>query len=123
MTAGGGNIGSESTDGRTLYYTNLYGALFAKPLSGGQEQKLIDYVNRGFAVVNDGIFYDGRVGKDRNVPLLFYDFASRSSRELTRISAPGETGMGLTVSPDRKTVLYYASLVSGHDLMLIDPFR
>ena len=120
MTTEGGDYAFESIDGRTLYYLNLTRELYAKPLGGGQEQKLIDVVTGGFAVFQDGIFYCGSPGKDGTSPLLFYGFSSRSSREITRITG---LGSGLTVSPDRKTVLYSASLSSGQDLMLIENFR
>jgi len=120
MTTEGGDYAFESIDGRTLYYLNLTRELYAKPLGGGREQKLIDVVTGGFAVFQDGIFYCGSPGKDGTSPLLFYGFSSRSSREITRITG---LGSGLTVSSDRKTVLYSASLSSGQDLMLIENLR
>jgi hypothetical protein len=120
MTTGGGDNAFESIDGRTLFYTNQNGELHAKPLAGGHEQKLIDVVTGGFAVFQDGIFYCGSPGKNGTSPLLFYAFSSRSSREITRITG---LGSGLTVSSDRKTVLYSASLSSGQDLMLIENLR
>jgi Tol biopolymer transport system component len=121
MTTSGGDSPRESSDGATLYYTGPNGELLAKPLHGGQEQKLIDFVVSNFAVVEDGIFYGGRRGQDGGVPLLFYAFSSRSSRELTRIT--GSADNGLSVSPDRKSILYATSLDSGQDLMRIEPFR
>ena len=87
---------------------------------GGRDQKLIDVVTWGFAVFQDGIFYCGSRGKDGTSPLLFYGFSSRSSREIARINP---SNSGLTVSPDRRTVFYSASLSSGQDLMLIENFR
>ncbi len=120
MTTNGGDVAVESVDGKTLFYTNLTGELYAKPLGGGREQKLIDVVTRGFAVLQDGIFYCGSPGKDGTAPLQFYTFSSRSSREIARINP---SNSGLTISPDRKTVLYSASLSFGQDLMLIENFR
>ena len=123
MTTNGGNIAFESSDGRTLYYTNLYGELHAKPLGGGSEQPLIDKVTLGFGVTEKGIFYGGAAVKDGKIPLLFYEFSSRSSRELARIAAQGAWNGSFTVSPDGQTMLHTASLSSGQDLMLIENFR
>jgi len=123
MTTGGGNVAIESSDGETLFYTDLTGALCAKPLGGGSDRKLIDKVTLGFGVLEKGIIYAAVAGKDGKVPLLFYEFSSRSSRELARIAAQGAWNGSFTVSPDGKTVLYNASLYSGQDLMLIENFR
>jgi Tol biopolymer transport system component len=122
MTTGGGDVAFESSDGKTLYYTTIDGQLCAKPLAGGSPQKLIDKVTRGFGVLEKGIFYCGANGQDGKVPVLFYDFSSRSTRELTRITASGAWG-GFAVSPDGKTILFSASLTSERDLMLIENFR
>jgi len=123
MTTGGGDTAFESSDGKTLFYRDLAGALYAKPLGGGSEQKLIDKVTLGFGVLEKGIFYGGTIGKDGKIPLLFYEFSSRSIRELTRIAAPGAWPRSFAVSPDGKTFLYSASLSSGQDLMLVENFR
>jgi Tol biopolymer transport system component/predicted Ser/Thr protein kinase len=124
MTTGGGWVAFESSDGRTLYYSDpistfaVGGRLHAKPLDGGPDQILAQGV-REFAVAENGIFYVGAAARDGKLPLLFYDVKSRTSRELGRVV----WAMGLTASPDGKSVLYSASLYSGKDLMLIDNFR
>ena len=123
MTTGGGNVAFESSDGRTLYYTNLYGELHAKPLGGGSGQKLVDKVTLGFGVLEKGIVYAAVAGKDGKIPLLFYEFSTRSSRELARIASQGAWNGSFAVSPDGKTFLYSASLYSGQDLMLIENVR
>jgi len=123
MTTGGGDIAFESSDGGRLFYTDLAGALHARRLGSDSEQERIDRVSLGFGVLEKGIVYGGAIGEDGKVPLLFYDFSSRSIRELARIAAPGAWQRSFSVSPDGKTVLYNASLSSGHDLMLIENFR
>ena len=98
--------------------------LYAKPLAGGSEQKLIDKRHRlDSESWRRGSVYGGAAGKDGKIPLLFYEFSSRSIRELTRIAAPGAWQRSFGVSPDGKTILYAASLYSGQDLMLIENFR
>jgi eukaryotic-like serine/threonine-protein kinase len=124
MTTGGGEVAFESSDGKTLFYTELAmsqgdRALYARPLAGTTEPKLIEKATRGFAVVEEGIFYLGTAGKDGKLPLRFYDLKSGARRELTKLASSGE----LTASPDGKSVLYTASLYSGKDLMLIENFR
>jgi Tol biopolymer transport system component/predicted Ser/Thr protein kinase len=123
MTTNRGNIAFESVDGRTLYYTTLEWALYAKPLAGGPEEKLADRVSLGFAVHEKGVFYGGVAGKDGKIPLLFYEFSSRSTKELARISAVHPWDGSFAASPDGKSFLYAASLYSGQDLMLIENFR
>jgi Tol biopolymer transport system component/tRNA A-37 threonylcarbamoyl transferase component Bud32 len=123
MTTGGGDTAFESSDGGTLYYRDLAGGLYAKRLGGGSDEKLIDKVTLGFGVLEKGIVYGGTVGTDGKIPLLFYEFSSRSSRALARIAARGAWNGSFTVSPDGTTFLYSASLSSGQDLMLIENFR
>ncbi len=126
MTTGGGDVAFESSDGRTLFYTESRlcsrptDGLYAKPLAGGSGRTLIEKAIRGFAVVEKGIFYLGAAGRDGKLPLLFYDFKTGARRELARVAV---WSPALTASPDGTSVLYSASLYSGKDLMLIENFR
>ena len=96
--------------------------LFAKPLGGGAERQVLDCVREAaFVVMPDGIYYIGRGGDDRQYALQFFQFSTGTSRLLTKIQ--GTPGIGLTVSPDRKTFLFATSVTSGSDLMLIENFR
>jgi hypothetical protein len=99
-----------------------YSPLFAKPLGDGPERQVLDYVSvRAFVVVEDGVYYIGRPGNDRQHPLQFFQFSTGTSRLLTKFD--GTPHLGLTVSPDRKTLLFTNSATSGSDLMLIENFR
>lgn len=122
ITQNGGSVAFESADGKTLFYTKSdSGFLFAKPLAGGPERPVLDFVaNRAFVVVEDGIYYLGQPD-NRQDPLQFYQFSTGTSRLLTRIE--GTLRAGLTVSPDRKTFLFTKQVASGSDLMLIENFR
>jgi eukaryotic-like serine/threonine-protein kinase len=120
ITTSGGNVALESTDGSTLFYSKETGGLFAKPLNGGSERKLVDDVYLGFAVTQHGIYYFGPSSEDKR-PLQFYQFSSGTSRSLARIE--GVWRPELTVSPDGHTFLFSASLIRGCDLMLIENFR
>jgi eukaryotic-like serine/threonine-protein kinase len=129
ITDNGGFVALESADGKTLYYTKtptttLYAGpepLFARPLAGGAERQVLDSVVRqAFVVAEDGIYHLARADEKGAFPLRFVEFATGKARRLARIDSPGP---GLTVSPDRKTVLFSAFKPHNSDLMLIDNFR
>jgi Tol biopolymer transport system component len=123
VTDKGGHNAFESADGKTLFYTKGPSSpLFARLVAGGPERQVLDHVglSRDFAVFEDGIYYAGRF-ENGQTPLLFFQFSTGRSRLLTRIE--GDLYYGLSVSPDRKTVLFSKSVASGRDLMLIENFR
>ena len=123
VTQNGGFAAFESHDGKTLFYVKAGNPrLFAKPLGGGPERQVLDYVSEiAFVVMQDGVYYIGRPGDDRQYPLQFFQFSTGTNRLLTKIN--GTLSYGLTVSPDRKTFLFTNSVTSGSDLMLIENFR
>ena len=130
ITDNGGNNALESPDRKTLYYRKLIGAsavLFARPLAGGPERQVLDSMLPNihqYFPVEDGIYYVAR--PDQKLPfafeLRFLNFATGKHETLNRFEA--RFGLGLTVSPDRKTILYSGTRPSaGDDLMLIRNFR
>jgi eukaryotic-like serine/threonine-protein kinase len=122
VTRAGGGGGRESTDGKTLFYRKSGSEMFARPLDGGHEEKMLFTATGSFAVVENGIYHWAARGSDGLWPLMCFDLSSRSSSVVARIAAD-RVAMGLAASPDRKTVLYAASLTSGSDLKLIEHFR
>jgi Tol biopolymer transport system component len=123
VTRDGGYVALESVDAKMLYYTksSYSGPLYARPLAGGAETQILEYVAfRGFQVFEDGIYYIAR-DRPRNHEIRFYDFATGKSRSIGALEA--RVNLGLSVSPDRKTFLFTASATSGNDLMLIENFR
>ncbi|OYW07835.1 MAG: hypothetical protein B7X34_10100 [Acidobacteriia bacterium 12-62-4] len=125
LTDNGGHNALESVDGKTLFYAkaDLGTPLYARSLAGGPERVVLDFIGapRDFPVFEDGIYYGGRLDKKGGVPLLFYQFATGTSRLITTIERIAQNG--LTVSPDRKTILYTRTVSAGADLMLIENFR
>jgi Tol biopolymer transport system component len=121
----------ESPDGQTLYYKRAVGAsamLFARAVAGGPEHQVLDSMWPGedhqYFPVDDGIYYVAR--PDPKVPfafeLRFLSFATGKHQTLNQFET--RHGTGLTVSPDRKTILYSGVPMSaGADLMLIRNFR
>jgi Tol biopolymer transport system component/predicted Ser/Thr protein kinase len=122
VTDNGGYVAFESWDGKTLYYTKDPGStpLFARPLASGPERQILaSVVARAFFPVDNGIYHIARANGAYR--LQFLDFATATSRVLTRIEA--QPYLGLTVSPDRKTVLFTVAKPINYDLMLIENFR
>ncbi len=76
---------------------------------------------RGFAVGPSGIYHLGCTGVDlRAVPLYLLDPATGRDRLLGTLE---QAILGLTVSPDGKTILYTKLENQGSDLMMIEGFR
>jgi eukaryotic-like serine/threonine-protein kinase len=123
VTANGGSMVFESADGKTLFYTKAGSSpLFARLVSGGPEQQMLPWVfNSAFAPVEDGIYFIGRKGDDLKYPLEFFQFSSNTSSLLTKID--GLVFIGLSVSPDRKTILFSKSEHNGANLFLIEDFQ
>jgi serine/threonine protein kinase len=123
VTHGGGSLAHESADGKTLFLTRALadGPLLALPLAGGRERKVLECVPPwGFAVGAGGIYHLGCAADARGVPLYLLDPATGRDRLLGKLDKPF---LGVTVSPDGKTILYtkWESRVS--ELMMIENFR
>jgi Tol biopolymer transport system component/DNA-binding winged helix-turn-helix (wHTH) protein len=129
VTTTGGFAAFESWDGQTLYYTRtnaLEGPVFAKSITKGSERQIVDSVYRwDFAPVDGGLYYITRPEPQRRptgFELRLLDDSSGQSVVLNRFESLDV--VGLTVSPDRKTVVTSGiSTVAGDDLMLIQNFR
>jgi Tol biopolymer transport system component len=118
-----------SPDGRTLYFAKDNRRLFAKSLAGGPERQILETVIsignvHWYFPVEDGIYYvtlgdpQSRFVRE----LRFFRFATNKPETIHRFAV--RQGQGLTVSPDRKTILYSGTKPSaGDDLMLIRNFR
>jgi Tol biopolymer transport system component len=126
ITHDGGHVPLESPDGETLYYTktNGDGPLFSRPLRGGAEKQILErVVRRGFAVFEDGVYY---LYSDPATPevaeVRFYQLRSGRSRVISPIDGR-RLDLYLSVSPDRRTLLFTRGASAGSDLMLIENFR
>ena len=133
MTTTGGASAWESWDAQTLYYSRHDGngpegvtsGVFARPVSGGPERKILDAVFRwDFFPAKDGIYYVALVESRRFnlLELRFMSFATGKSKALSRFQA--RTSQGLSVSADGKTILYSGRAPgAGADLVLIQNFH
>jgi len=96
--------------------------LFALPLAGGNERKVIDCVAfYGFTVGLAGVYHLACGADPRSVPLSLLDPATGRDRLLGNLE--NAAAVGLTVSPDGKTILYEKMIGEGVDLMMIENFR
>jgi Tol biopolymer transport system component len=121
VTKTGGFAPLESADGR-VYYQKFQGVsdVWTVRVGGGDETRVIESVGqRQFAVAADGIYCIRVTEQGRR--LQFFDFASGKLRDLAPVDHP--TGLGLTVSPDGRSLMYTQLDQVGSDLMLIENFK
>jgi hypothetical protein len=123
-----GSAPLESPDGRTLFFIRGLGnqsAVFAMPVGGGAEHKVLDAINAWqYAPAETGIYYVPARQQGQppgNYSVRFLDFATGNSRTVATIHAE-YFGNGLSVSPDGKVLVNGVTSV-GADLMMIDSFR
>jgi Tol biopolymer transport system component len=114
------SFGHESLDGKTLFFTTGgWAPLFAHPLAGGPEKRLLDCVWGGFAVVEGGVYY-AVCGQGPDAPLHRLDLATGRD---SVVGVLEKYRGSLAVSPDGKIMLYTTVTRSGSDLMLVEGFR
>jgi Tol biopolymer transport system component/DNA-binding winged helix-turn-helix (wHTH) protein len=130
VTMAGGFAAFESWDGQTLYFTRTNahkdGPVFAKSLVGGPERRVVESVYLwDFVPVDNGLYYIVRPDPQRHpdgFELRLLDFVTGQNAVFNRFESLDMNG--LTVSPDRQTVVSSGlKVLSGSDLMLIENFR
>jgi serine/threonine protein kinase len=121
ITHNGAFGGWESPDGNYVYYTRYRTPeLWRVPIKGGEPVKVIDKAaGYSIALFPDGIYYRQRLPAESI--LQFFDFATSRSRIITRNLGP--ILPGLTVSPDRRTILYTRVDSTDADLMMVEDFK
>ena len=122
ITERGAIMAELSWEGRLLLYSQRegWGPLFLRDLETGQERELEPCAGaRNLASSPGALYYVGCTdGPDK--PL--YRFETSSSRR-ERLGTLANPALGLTVSPDGKTILYARENLGGADLMMIENFR
>jgi Tol biopolymer transport system component/DNA-binding winged helix-turn-helix (wHTH) protein len=116
----------ESPDGSCLYYVRgqpTEVSLWKVPVGGGEESQVLESLCwwNAFDVVEGGIYLIPRPGPGGGSFIQFLNFATRSVKQIAAIKA-GSVGC-LSVSPDRRWILYTPSAEGGSDLMLVENFR
>ncbi|MBI1791298.1 MAG: serine/threonine-protein kinase [Acidobacteria bacterium] len=105
VTRSGGYAALESPDGKTLYFTKRNEpGVWKVPVEGGEESRVIPSLDDwgNFDLNGRGIYFIPN--RSVNAPIQFYNFADGGIKTLAQ--TVGTPGFGLTVSPDRRTVLY-----------------
>jgi Tol biopolymer transport system component/DNA-binding winged helix-turn-helix (wHTH) protein len=118
----------DSPDGKRLYYVRPFAAgLRSHALSGGEESVVLPEVTQQlighFRVFEDGIYFINPQTQPF-ATLEFFEFATRRRYHIARLNGqPTIYGGGITVSPDRKWVVYSQVSHSGSDIMLVENFH
>ena len=119
VTKNGGVFGAESVDGRFLYYSKYETpGIWKMAIDGGEETRIVDQPQGNFwynwVIAENGIYY---LAED----LMFYDFAT--GKKTTVFIDQKPLLMGLTVSPDGKSIIYPQVDVIESNIMLVKNFR
>jgi Tol biopolymer transport system component len=117
----------ESPDGKFLYYDkgepDNYG-LWKVPTSGGKETLVVDSLHPegGHVIVDQGIYFISKPDERGVSYIRFKDFVTGSTRTIVPIEGR-RVVWGLSVSPDRHSLLYTHLEQGGSDLMLVENFH
>jgi Tol biopolymer transport system component len=121
---GGGGAARESPDGKFIYYTKgaITRALWKMPVSGGEESQVLSSLHdRDFFVVHEGIYFIPNPGMDRKSSIQFLSFATGKVKTVAPMSS--WSFEGLSVSPDRRSLLFSQFDDVSSDLMLVENFQ
>ena len=116
----------ESSDGKLLYFPWRAGAanimmlaldrLGMTPQQVPEMPKISDEAQ--WALVPDGIYFSPQ---DNPRSICFYDFTTRHTREVFRTDK--DLAAGMSISPDRRYMLYSQIDESNSDIMFVNNFR
>jgi Tol biopolymer transport system component/tRNA A-37 threonylcarbamoyl transferase component Bud32 len=126
ITHGGGVAGIESPDGRWLYYCKRPGYgndLWRAPVAGGAEERILEDLGNhlAYAVTNEGVYYQrARTTMDR-FTLVYLDLRTRQAKPLLTTGA--RMFIGVSVSPDGRSLIWSQTDTYGADLVLVEGFR
>ncbi len=117
----------ESSDGKFVYYANFDApGIWKVSVAGGEGIRVIGQSTESlWALTDQGICYfdlTNPVGP----ALKFYNFATRNStllREFSKGTSVDPFSTALSVSPDRRWILYTQLDQEGSDLMMVENFR
>jgi dipeptidyl aminopeptidase/acylaminoacyl peptidase len=130
VTKQGGLVAAESRDGSSLYYLKgLLGdgrrtlpvSMWQMPTAGGPEHKMLDaVVLRNFTVSEQGIYYE-RPEQPSGWTIRFLNSATGADVEIGRYTK--RPYMGMSLSPDRHTLLFAQVDQEGSDLIDVENVR
>jgi len=133
VTSGGGLAAFESVDGSRLYYWKggTQPGIWSRPVVGGTETRLHGEVRPHYwgswAVAADAVYFivESTTPDHPRRTTVFstlrrYKFATGEVKDVAELEKPS---LGLSVSPDGKSVLYAQFDQRGSDIMLAEGFR
>ncbi len=121
VTKSGGRLALESPDGRYYYYAkdgNFRSDLWRIPVEGGEEIMVLPNIRPlVFHPVNEGVYYVPPGESPKGFDILFHSWSTGQDRVV--VSVPnGTSSVGVTLSPDGRTLLFAKSDESESDLMM-----
>jgi Tol biopolymer transport system component len=125
VTRNGGVFATESSDGRFLYFSKFeIPGVWRMPLQGGEETRVFDQPDGqgwyNWALTEDGIYFiDWNTFNVSNVK--FFEFATGKVTLMTTLEKPALRG--ISISPDRKSILVVQLDLTEQDIMLLNNFR
>ena len=128
ITKNGGFSCMESPDAKFLYFTKrTVAGIWKMPVNGGPEALVMDEMNPSlpgyWAVFDDGIYYVNSHAKPQPA-IEFFSFATRQSTRILQMSGqPDPWFGGLTVSPDRRTIVFSRQEYQSSEILLGENFR
>ena len=126
VTSQGGLLAFESPDGKYVYYTKEFApGIWRVPVDGGDETAVLASIKSGigdWTVVIDGIYFVNQDAKD-GVAIEFFNFATKQVKQVAGLGKIDILYPGISVSPDRRQILYTQEDQSGGDIMLVENFR
>ncbi len=130
LTRDGGFGPQESPDGRFLYFRKhgQQTSLWRIPVEGGPEVCVLDrlFQPAGAVVVKGGIYFivppDASIlSSPPEFQLRFLDLPDGKVRDIASISGP--VGWGISVAPDRQSLLFVRNKSGAFDLKLVRHVR
>ena len=119
----------ESPDGKWLYFskrTDAAADLWRLPTGGGEPERVASGVRRrSFTVTSRGVYLmrRGAEGVDFRYSIYLLDPSTGTESFVAALPVGVQPYVGLTVSPDGRTLLYYRWDQRGSDLMLVENFQ
>lgn len=125
LTREGGNSPQASPDGMFVYYAKGKNPaqLWRLKLTDHREEKIADSIGTdgSFTVTKRGIYFITPANERGTASLIHINPVTHARRTITAVD--GLTMWGLTVSPERRTVLHTGGARGESDLMLVENFR
>jgi Tol biopolymer transport system component len=125
VTRNGGATARESPDGKFLYYAKGSpepNTIWKVSVDGGAEIQVVEGLSYSlnFVVTEDGIYFVSASDWAGPGVLYFFDFVTKTPKRVATIKV---WGLGLAISPNRRSILYAQMDQSRSELMLVENFH